>query len=113
MVEGRRRSRHFFPSIVTLVKPQRDRASSPLISEAARSTIDQKFTFGDADWVTVPVAQAMSPEELVAEALGVQTNVVVDVFGKRGDTLPEILLPSVTVTIDSPLTVDITMVAFM
>ena len=92
---------------------QREKAISSLVRKAKRSLRNQKFTWGAADWVTAPVAQAMPPEELVAEALGVQTIVVLLAAGKMAFTVPETTVPNVTVTIDSPLTVDITMVAFI
>jgi hypothetical protein len=63
------------------------------------------------DSVTTPVVQARPPGEFVAEELGVQTRVVLVKVGESAVIVPLANVPSVTVTTDSPLTVDISMVA--
>jgi hypothetical protein len=57
------------------------------------------------------VEQAVPVAVPVADALGVHTSVVWVVVGFKGDTVPLTVEPSTTVTTDSPLTVDIDMVA--
>ena len=61
--------------------------------------------------MTFVVAQAVLLAVLVAEALGVQVRVVVVLVGFSAVTVPLISVPRVIVTTESPLTVDITMVA--
>jgi hypothetical protein len=66
---------------------------------------------GAPDSVTLLVEQA-TPPVLVAEALGDHTSVVFVVVGERVlGIVPLDTVPSVTVTTESPLTVDIVIVA--
>jgi hypothetical protein len=61
--------------------------------------------------LTAVVEQAELLAVLVADALGVHTKVFVVVVGLSAYTVPLDTVPSVTVTTESPLTVDMVIVA--
>jgi hypothetical protein len=69
------------------------------------------LAFGPLASETAVVEHAVLEAVLVAEALGVHTSVVVVEVGLRAYGVPLDTVPSVTVTTESPLTVDMDIVA--